>query len=100
MGNADLRFDTAAFQKAIEDYRTVIDEMTAIKDELQEHLTDLKDNSWQSTAGAMFLEHYKGTWKENIETYTNFLLHLTETLEEVSGRYEALYERAQLLDIS
>lgn len=97
---ADLRFDTDDFQKAIDDYRELIDGMNDLKDKLQKELESLKSTYWVSEAGEKFQNQYESTWKKNVETYTDFLEHLKNTLDTVKKQYKALYDRANKLNIS
>lgn len=99
MRKADLRFDIEAFQRAMAEYKDLIDKMTEIKDTLERQLEDLESTSWKSQAGEKFQRHYEKTWKKNVETYTDLLTHLTDTLGVVKGKYESLYGRARELHL-
>lgn len=96
----DLKFETTAFQKAVEGYQVIIEDMNAIKEDLEKELEELQETHWNSEAGKEFQKQYSDTWKKNVETYTDFLTHLSEDLKDVESQYQALYERAKNLNIS
>ena len=91
----DLRFDIAAFSDAVKEYQDLIEDMEKVQKTLEQELLELKNTYWKSEAGEKFQKQYEQNWKKNVETYTQFLSHLKETLESAREQYQALYQRAK-----
>lgn len=96
----DLRYDTDAITKVINEYRTIATDMDKLKKDLSNLFVQLKDEDWKSKAGEAFSNKYEENWAENVDKYIAVVNELANILEHVNDNYYGpLVERAEALKL-
>lgn len=88
--NTDLAYDTDVFRSAAKEYVRIADELDTMAKDLNNLLTDLKNNGWTTPAGTAFQEMVSTNWEDNIHKYSGLLVTLQDILIEASQTYDDL----------
>ncbi len=88
--NTDLAFNTADLRDKAGKYGEIANELRTMAKDLDDCLTELKNNGWTTPAGSAFQKMADTNWKQNIERYAAMLDTLKEILSDAAGQYEAL----------
>lgn len=91
---ADLQFNLKEMKTAADEYRSVADDMEKIKEQLKKRISNLRDESWVSTAGKKFQDIYDDQWSKNVEQYITVLRQYASMLDDARQEYSKLKEEA------
>lgn len=86
---ADLKFEIDAFDAAITKYTDIASNMSIIKTNMENAMTEL-ETSWQTPAGVAFRDLYDDNWATHVDQYVTVLNKLVELLRKAKTDYQEL----------
>ena len=87
-----LGFDTEVFRKCGKEYAEIAANLRTMSKELDDCLTDLKNDGWTTEAGSAFQKLVDTSWRKNIEKYASLLVTLESILIEAAKEYDNLVD--------
>lgn len=88
--NTSLAFDTTDLRQQGARYGAIATDLRTMATNLDNCLTELKNNGWTTPAGSAFQKMAETNWKDNIEKYAALLDTLKSILENAAGQYDGL----------
>lgn len=91
-GGTDLAVKTGVLRSSADKYSAIAKNLDDLVQQVDNCLTDLKNDGWTTPAGSAFHEMVNTKWSENIKKYTDLLNTLSQILRDASKSYEELVE--------
>lgn len=88
--NTSIAFDTTVLRSQGKKYREIAEDLRKMASDLDDCLTNLKNNGWTTPAGSAFQKMAEVNWKTNIQKYANLLDTLNSILDSAATQYEEL----------
>ena len=88
--NTDLAFDTTVLREYGSKYGEIAEQLRDMAKQLNDCITDLKNDGWTTPAGTAFHKMTETNWDKNIEKYASLLDTLKDIINAACKDYDSL----------
>lgn len=93
-----MKYDTEEMRNSAKRYRETAEKLITVKNELKQHITDLKNTHWKSDAGTAFQEMYEDTWATNVDKYAAVMNEMAGQLEHAASDYDSITDKLRTIE--
>ena len=90
--------DTEALDETKNKYQRAVLTMESLKKSLNETLSKLKSDGWNSKAGEAYFDNFSDKWAKDLDLYISVVGVLNQMLTEASTEFQSLAEEAKKLN--
>lgn len=93
-----MKYDTEAMRNSAQSYRDTAKKLKTVKEELKQHITDLKNEHWRTSAGEAFLNLYEDSWATNIDKYSAVMEEMAVQLDSAADKYDTVTDKLKEIE--